>query len=437
MKRLALASLALVTVVALSGCTAIQRATQGDEKPDGSTSFTYWSMWSEGEPQQLALQAAIDDFTEETGIEVDVEWIGRDNVKKLSPTLNSPTAPADLIDAAQRNIKSVLVSTESSHSMNDVLASEIPGEGVTVESVIPEDYLDMITVDGETWMLPYQVISSAFWYNRAEHPELVTDPPAEWDDLIAWLDASKAAGRTPLAQDGDIANFNLYYYAELAVRNMGPGELHAAAADPTGDAFTQQGFIDAAAQLQQLVDGGYFIDGYSSSKWPAMQQKWAQNDADLIFNGTWIPHETKSSTADGFEYGAFPMPRTSPEGDASQEVSLIGFGIPANAANTDAAEQFIAYFMKKEQLEGVSTLAGNMTPRADIDVPAELADIKALIDDADSVHGQFDLVIDDYGDWTTKVLIPLVNKLAFGAISAQEFSSQLPKDSATYWANNG
>lgn len=437
MKRIAFASVALVAAVSLAGCTAIQRATEDKDAEKDSTSFTYWSMWSEGEPQQVALQEAIDEFTDETGITVDVEWIGRDNIKKLSPALNSPAAPADLIDAAQRNIKSVLVSTGSSHAMNHVLAAEVPGEGVTVKSVIPEDYLDMVTVDGDTWMLPYQVISSAFWYNRAEHPELATDAPATWDDLIAWLEESKKAGRAPLALDGDIANFNLYYFAELAVRNTGPGELHAAAADKTGEAFRAQGFVDAAEQLQQLVDGGYFVDGYASSKWPAMQQKWAQGKADLIYNGTWIPHETKESATEGFEYGAFPMPRTSPDGDMSQEVSLIGFGIPENAANASAAEKFIAYFMKKDQLERVSTIAGNMTPRTDIDVPEELADIKALIDDADAVHGQFDLIIDDHGDWTTKVLIPLVNKLAFGTISAEQFSAQLPKDSAAYWASNG
>ncbi|MCC2593691.1 extracellular solute-binding protein [Tessaracoccus sp. OS52] len=437
MKRIATMLVAIVLTFTLGACTAIQRATEG-EAPAGeeSKSFTYWSMWSEGEPQQVMAQKAIDEFTAETGIEVKVEWIGRDNMKKLSPTLNSPESPADLVDAAQRNIKSVLASTDSSLSMNPVLDANIPGEDVTVRSVIPEEYWDMVTDDGDTWMVPYQVISSAFWYNGATHPELDGQYPKTWDEFIAWLEAAKAEGATPIAQDGDIANFNLYYFAELAVRNTGPGELNAAAGDPSGEALKAEGFVNAAKQVQQLVDGGYFVDGYSSSKWPAMQQKWAENEAELIYNGTWIPHETKASAGDEFEYRAFPMPEAAPGGNMSQEVSFIGFGIPAKAPNAEAAQEFITYFMNKERLSRVSSEVGNMTPRGDIEVPEALTDIKQMIDDAPAVHGQFDQIIDDHGDWTTKVLIPLTNQLVFGEISAEEFSAQLPATSAEYWKNN-
>lgn len=438
MKRFATALTALALAFGLASCTAVQRAQEANQDtPPESTSFTYWSMWSEGEPQQIVAQEAIDEFTAETGITVNVEWIGRDNMKKLSPTLNSPEAPADLVDAAQRNIKSVLVSTDSSLSMNDVLDSHIPGEDVTVSSVLPQEYLDMVTEDGNTWMVPYQVISSAFWFNGDTNPDLVTNPPATWDELITWLDATKADGRVPIAQDGDIANFNLYYFAELAIRNTEPGALLAAAGDETGEALKAEGFVKAAEQLQQLVDGGYFVDGYSSSKWPAMQQKWAQNDAELIYNGTWIPHETRESASEGFEYRAFAMPETTPGGNMSQEVSFIGFAIPAKAPNADAAEQFVAYFMNKDRLSRVATIAGNMPPRTDIDVPEELADVKRLIDEAPAVHGQFDQIIDNHGDWTTKVLIPLVNQLAFGELTAEQFSAQLPEASAQYWKNNG
>lgn len=438
MKHLAKGLLAMALTVTLSGCTAIQRASEADAQ-DGETSssLTYWSMWSEGEPQQVFAQKVIDDFTAETGIEVNVEWIGRDNMKKLSPTLNSPEAPADLIDAAQRNIKSVLVSTDSSLSMNPVLDATIPGEDKTVRSVVPEAYWEMVTQDGDTWMVPYQVISSAFWYDGTTHPELADQYPKTWDEFLAWLEDAKAQGATPIAHDGDIANFNLYYFAELAVRNTGPGELNAAAGDPTGEALKADGFVKAAQQIEQLVKGGYFVDGYSSSKWPAMQQKWAENKAELIYNGTWIPHETKAAAGDDFEYRAFPMPETTPGGNMSQEVSFIGFGIPAKAPNADAAQQFIAYFMNKERLAGVSSEVGNMTPRADIEVPEALADVKRMIDDAPAVHGQFDQIIDDYGDWTTKVLIPLTNQLVFGEITADQFSAQLPTASAEYWKNNG
>ena len=429
-------AVAAATALLLSSCSLISQAGGGDSKK--SDSFTYWSMWSEGEPQQVVLKKAIDQFTKDTGITVNVEWIGRDNVKKVSPTLNSAVSPVDLIDAAQRNIKSVLVSTKSSTPMDDVLASEIPGEaGKTVRSVIPKNYLDMVTKDGKTWMLPYEVITSVFWFNGAQHPELVTSPPKTWDQLITVLQGIKGSGRFPLALDGDIANFNLYYFAELAVRNTGPGQLNKAAGDKTGDAFKNPAFKKAAEQVQQLVKSGFFAPGYSSSKWPAMQQQWAQNKIDLIYNGTWVPHETAEYAAPNFDYRAFSMPQVTANGDKSQEISFIGFGIPSKAAHADAAKKFIAYFMNKDRLSGIASVADNLTPRTDIAVPKKLADAKRLIDTAPAIHGQFDQIIDDYGDWTTKVLIPLVNDLVFGNIDANAFSAELPKRSAQYWSNNG
>ncbi|TAM66038.1 MAG: extracellular solute-binding protein [Microbacteriaceae bacterium] len=430
------ATVAAGAILLLSSCSLVGSSSGGAEK---SNSFTYWSMWSKGEPQQVALQKAIDEFTKSTGIKVDVQWDGRSNVTKVAPTLNSAKSPVDLIDAAQRNIDSTLVQTDQYTPLGDVLNSKIPGEAnKTVGEVIPKNDIDLVSKGGQPWMIPYEVITSGFWFNGAAHPELVSNPPRTWDQLIDVLQKYKdATGRGPLALDGDIANYNLYYYAELAVRNTGPGQLNKAAGDKSGNAFKAPSFKKAAEEVQQLVKGGYFATGYSSSKWPALQQQWAQGKSELDYNGTWIPHESAAYAAKGFEYHMFPMPAVKAGGDVSPDVSFIGFGIPKKATHADAAKKFIAYFMNKERLGRISSIATNLTPRTDIPVPTQLSDAKQLIDSATKIHGQFDGIESDYGDWTTKVLIPLVNSLIFGTIDADTFSAELPKQSAQYWSNNG
>ncbi|MEG0897384.1 MAG: ABC transporter substrate-binding protein, partial [Ruthenibacterium sp.] len=48
--------------------------------------LVYWPMWSETEPQGQVISAAIDAFTAETGVDVEVNWAGgRDTRKTLSP----------------------------------------------------------------------------------------------------------------------------------------------------------------------------------------------------------------------------------------------------------------------------------------------------------------------------------------------------------------
>ena len=59
----------------------------------GSTDkLVYWSMWEATEPQGQAIQEAIDAYTKETGVEVDVQFKGRTGIREgLESALKSGT----------------------------------------------------------------------------------------------------------------------------------------------------------------------------------------------------------------------------------------------------------------------------------------------------------------------------------------------------------
>ena len=64
---------------------------------DGS-SLVYWSMWEATEPQGQAIQAAVDKFTEDTGVSVDLQFKGRTGIREgLQPALDAGTN-IDLFD---------------------------------------------------------------------------------------------------------------------------------------------------------------------------------------------------------------------------------------------------------------------------------------------------------------------------------------------------
>ena len=63
----------------------------GGGKSGGS--FSYWSMWRQDEPQAKVIQAAISQFTADTGVKVNVEWTGRDVAKKIGPAMAAGKAP--------------------------------------------------------------------------------------------------------------------------------------------------------------------------------------------------------------------------------------------------------------------------------------------------------------------------------------------------------
>ena len=81
------------TTAAPAGGGAQAEAPAGD-----GGSLVYWSMWEATEPQGQAIQAAVDQFTADTGISVDLQFKGRTGIREgLQPALDAGTK-IDLFD---------------------------------------------------------------------------------------------------------------------------------------------------------------------------------------------------------------------------------------------------------------------------------------------------------------------------------------------------
>ncbi|WP_084464811.1 ABC transporter substrate-binding protein [Microtetraspora fusca] len=372
-RRLFLAGAVTMLVTApLAACGGKGAAT------DAGGELTYWSMWKQGEDQQKVLQAAINEFTKTTKIKVKVQWSGRDVLKTVAARLNTGNPP-DLTDQDGGAIAGNLAKVDGVMGLGDVYSATIDGESKKVGDVIPAGLLNTYKAsNGEPYIVPYEVVGSTIWYNAADLDNgLATDPPATWDEFIAWLDTRKAKGRTPLALDGDIKFYDAYWTTWSIIRHGGVGLLNKAAQDKTGATFDDPAFLAAAKDIEKLIKGGYIVKDFNGTKWPAQQNNWAagKTPTDILLMGTWAPSETGPQAAPGFEYRSFPFPSvTGGKGNGAADAGVIGFAIPANAKHAAEAKKFIQFFMNKDRLGGISSEAKNLTPRADVAAPAALAD---------------------------------------------------------------
>jgi raffinose/stachyose/melibiose transport system substrate-binding protein len=418
---------ALLAVVALvcAGCG-------GSSAPGGADkSFTYWSMWKVGEPQQKVIAEAITDFEKQTGIKVNAQWQGRNNLQKLVPALNTNSVP-DLVDGPYVKAYPALVATNQTLGLQSAYDAEVDGKKVS--ELIPEKYrksIDISLDDGQPWMLPYQIQSDAVWYNAAQHPEIKANPPKTWDEWITMMNELKAKGETPLAADGDIAGYNAAYLSTLMLRNGGPGTLMKTAEDKTGQAWKSPEALNAAKDVEQLVKGNYLIEGYNASKFPAQQQRWANNDAVFMFMGSWLPTESSSYAKPGFEYGSFPFPKT--DSHDSARVDFSGFMVPKKAQHPDAAQQFAAFFLGKKYQDAYGLQAKGIPVRSDAAISPELKSVQETINRASSYHQQNDGVA--FPGYNEKVLWANSDLLFLGKLSAEEFVAKMAQDQAAYWKN--
>lgn len=395
-----------------------------------SNTLQYFSMWNEGEPQQKVLQRIIDEYQEANpGITVDVLWGGREVLTTVRSTLFQRDPP-DLVDKEGEELLGSLILDGQAESLDGLVSTKIPGEENTVGEAVPEAYLDLLAHEGSHYFLPYIVNSSGIWYGEDQFDRLRVEPAEEWNALFGLNDAIKRQGQTPFTVDGNLPLYNAYWFYWLAERFAGPGAFRAAVGDQTARAWDREPFSDAAREVERFVASGALAQGYQGNSYPQAQTAWAEGDAQMYLNGTWFPSETVGF---GVEHRMFEFPRVE-EGYDSVEVYLIGWTVPKDAANAEAAKDFMAFALNRQRLQGISDV--NITSRPDIPAPEALRDAEMLLNSGRPFHRIYDGIQAVYPGWWEQVFYPLNNELFFGNISAREFISGIKDQSLGFWRRN-
>ena len=145
-RLLAIATTAAVLAVGVSACSSSKSSSAAGGSGKSGGSFTYWSMWRQDEPQAKVIQAAIGQFTADTGIKVDVEWTGRDVAKKIGPAMAAGKAP-DMWDEGADVIYGAAAQNGNAKDLSAVLGMTIPADNAKVSDAIPAKYWDSLPKD--------------------------------------------------------------------------------------------------------------------------------------------------------------------------------------------------------------------------------------------------------------------------------------------------
>lgn len=408
-------------------------ASQGADASSGDAGVvTYYSMWTESEPQAVALAQMAEAFEAETGTHVEITWVGRDVLTSAKNLLLSNQAP-DIIDHDCSELYSAFLADEVMvQSVDDLLEGSLKG-------AFRDEQLSFYQKDGKNYFIPYSYITSGFYYNKTEWAEMNLTPPSTWSELIACAEAFKAAGKDFLQVDCMQPDYAAYYYYTLCERILGSGALLEAANDTTGASWDNPGFLKAAELVYELSQGGsnYFGDGYSGNVWPNGQSAFAMGGVGALICGSWIPTELSSLVDTDWEWGYFPMPAV--EGyDGSvydMESYLIGWSIPNGAPNADGAKQFIEYCSSKENADLYVEVGLNMSARADTEFPAVLSDIENYLSNAESFYLSFDGVAAFASEWTNNVFYPADMDLLAGKITPEQFIERVKTETIAFYGN--
>jgi multiple sugar transport system substrate-binding protein len=201
LRLLTAAAVVLTATAAIGGCgrdsTPNQTPTQTaavtiDDSPATGT-IQVWAFNSEGE----ALAGLVEEFEKANpDVKVVVTPIPNDELpRKLEAALASGQVP-DLVQPS--------TALPSYVAAGGILP--VP-EGLIDQAGFFPAAIELNTVDGTLYSVPWYVTAQVFAYNADLAAEAGVEPPATWDDVVAWAEALRSAGAAnPLTTNADVEN---------------------------------------------------------------------------------------------------------------------------------------------------------------------------------------------------------------------------------------
>ena len=385
---------------------------------EGGAGLVYWSMWEATEPQGQAIQAAVDKFTEDTGVSVDLQFKGRTGIREgLQPALDAGTN-IDLFDEDIDRVNSTwgqyLMDLEELAKAADYEATANAGLIAACREV----------GGGTLKSIPYQPNVFAFFYNQAIFDEAgITAVPTTWEELDAVCAKIKDAGYTPITCDDAYITCMFGYHMSRLVGEPKTEEIVKGGLwdDPSVTA-TAQAYADFASK-------GYFSETIASNVWPAGQnQELAMGTAAMYLNGSWLPNEVKDMAGDDFLWGCFSYPAV--EG-GTDGVDAANYGAQVLAINKDSknaedAFKLICYITQGEFDKMLSEMSvGIPADSNNSEWPELIACVKPVMD---SMNTRYPWAA---GAEANADLTPIIKenflKLCGGSIDAQGFVDALKK----------
>lgn len=335
MKKLVSLFLALILALGLS----IPAMAEGTTLSVAAIETAYGSeIWQE-------VTAA---FTELTGIQVDLV-----TDKNLEDVISAPMKAGDFPDVVHlatgrpAALTETLIKENLLEDITDVLSMTVPGEDKLVsEKIVPgftESSMTNPYGDGKTYMAPMFYSPCGLFYNAGLFKEKGWEVPETWDEMWELGDKAAAEGIALFAYP-TAGYFDAFFYA-LLYECGGPEFFDQAThyAEGIWDTEEAKTAFDIVAKLATYTEKSVPSNA-NNDNFTKNQQLILDNKALFMPNGNWVIGEmAEAPRAEGFEWGFTALPAATEGGDRYSYTWFEQLWIPSEAANKDAAKQFVAF----------------------------------------------------------------------------------------------
>lgn len=383
-KTLTILLSAVISSVLLVGCSDSEETTSAS----GDTEIKFMHLWPEGSSKKHydVVNDIIADYEKENeGVTVDLEVLSNEQYKDKLRVLSTSKDLPDVGLTWAAGFLEPYVGGDMFAPLDDVIESELS------DAFVPGT-AEAYALDGKTYGLPLELNIVSLYYNEQMFKDNGIEVPETYEDLI---DASKAfrdKNIQPVALGNRDSWTGSMWYMYLADR-IGGAETLNKAIDRSGS-FEDPALVEAAAEVQNLVDSGVFVDGFNGLADEEAKSMFMSGQAPMYMIATWdLPNFTTNEDVpqefrDSVKYMNFPT--VDGQGDMNSFVGGPGVGlfVAEDSEVKDEAKAFAAHFVKEwgeKAVEEAGVIPATKVDADSMDLPEMYIDILNELNQASNI----------------------------------------------------
>ncbi|MEC2346658.1 extracellular solute-binding protein [Paenibacillus barengoltzii] len=348
MKKLKAVTISLAFILSLVGCGSTNSAVEKENtSSSGTKTIKFMHLWPEGTnaAQNKILNEIIDDFeSENPGIKIEQEILANEQYKDKLKVLSASDKLPDVGMAWPGGWLQPYVQGNKIASFDDVIDSEYRNKFV-------DGTIEGFEVDGKVYGLPTDLNIAIVYYNKQIFEQNSLEVPTTYDEFLNVIKTLTNNGVTPIALGNQERWTGSLWYMYLADR-IGGTETIVNAVNRK-QSFEDPTLIQAAGEIQNLVDLGAFQKGYNGATSSEAESLFTSGQAAMYLTGTWaLPSFTQGENftqefKDSVDYFKFP----SVEGGKGNINSFVGGNgglfVSEKSEVKEEAKRFVKYFTEK------------------------------------------------------------------------------------------
>ncbi|BDI22706.1 ABC transporter substrate-binding protein [Herbiconiux sp. L3-i23] len=335
MRRGVLAATALAAVVALplAGCTGGAPGGGGDSDPN-TIRFLI------GQPEDTAdldlTKADIAAFTEETGIEVELDVVPSENMRTVLQTqLRSGEGPDVFGYDTGPGFAGALEEAGLLYDLTDAYAEN--------DWPIYDFAKERVTFGGKLVGIPNEIESVGLFYNKTMFDELGIGQPQNLADLSAAAETIRDNGTIPMAIS-DKEGWQGGHLLSMVLSSEVGGDAVEALIDGESS-WDSPEVIDALDVLSSYNADGFFTPSPTAVTYDNANALFYSGDAAINPTGSWLAQDIERNV--DFEVAYMPWPSSDSPGIFSGGLGS-GLFISASTTKADAAVEFLNWNLTPE-----------------------------------------------------------------------------------------